>query len=174
MIDTFRIGKRDYAIVLLLATYGLRANEVASLKLDQLDWRRAQFHIIDRKAGNSTVYPLAGTVGDAIVTYLREVRPECKDRHVFLTVRAPFRPLAYWDVSQRAAWHLRKAGVSIPRAGTHTLRHSCVQRLVEANVPFKVIGDYVGHRTDVATQIYAKVAVHKLRQLVLGQAEDFL
>jgi site-specific recombinase XerD len=168
------LGKRDYAIMLLLATYGLRANEVASLKLDQLDWRSAQFQIIDRKAGNSTVYPLAGTVGDAIVTYLREARPECKDRHVFLTVRAPFRPLVYWDVSQRAAWHLRKAGVRIPRAGSHTFRHSCVQRLVEANVPFKVIGDYVGHRTDVATQIYAKVAVHKLRQLVLGQAEDFL
>jgi len=168
------LGKRDYAILLLLATYGLRANEVASLKLEDLDWRSAQFHVVERKAGNTTVYPLAGTVGDAIVTYLREARPECSDRHVFLTVRAPFRPLMYWDVSQRAAWHLRRAGVRIPRAGSHTLRHACVQRLVEADVPFKVIGDYIGHRTDVATQIYAKVAVHKLRQLALGAAEDIL
>jgi len=90
---------------LLLATYGLRANadEVASLKLDDLDWRGAEFRVVDRKAGNTTTYPLAGTVGDAIVMYLREGRPECNDRHVFLTVRAPFRSLTYWDVSQRAA-----------------------------------------------------------------------
>lgn len=168
------LGKRDYAILLLLATYGLRANEVAALKLEDLDWPSARFHVVDRKAGNTTVYPLAGTVGDAIVTYLREGRPACNDRHVFLTVRAPFRPLMYWDVSQRAAWHLRKAGVRISRAGSHTLRHSCVQRLVEADVPFKVIGDYIGHRTDVATQIYAKVAVHKLRPLAVGAAEDIL
>lgn len=168
------LGKRDHAILLLLATYGLRANEVASLKLDDLDWRSAQFRVVERKAGNTTVYPLSGTVGDAIVTYLREGRPECSHRHVFLTVRAPFRPLMYWDVSQRAAWHLRRAGVQIPRAGSHTFRHSCVQRLVEADLPFKVIGDYVGHRTDVATQIYAKVAVHKLRQLAQGEAEDIL
>lgn len=168
------LGKRDYAILLLLATYGLRANEVAALKLEDLDWPSARFHVVDRKAGNTTVYPLAGTVGDAIVTYLREGRPACNDRHVFLTVRAPFRPLMYWDVSQRAAWHMRKAGVRIPRAGSHTLRHSCVQRLVDADVPFKVIGDYIGHRTDVATQIYAKVAMHKLRPLAVGAAEDIL
>jgi integrase/recombinase XerD len=168
------VGKRDYAILLLLTTYGLRANEVASLKLDNLDWRAAQMRIVERKAGNTTVYPLAGTVGDAIITYLREARPECSDRHVFLTVRAPFRPLVYWDVSQRAAWHLRRAGVRIPRVGSHTLRHSCVQHLVDADVPFKVIGDYIGHRTDVATQNYAKVAVHKLRALVIGEAEDIL
>lgn len=168
------LGKRDYAILLLLATYGLRANEVASLKLDDLDWRSAQFRVVERKAGNTTLYPLSGTVGDAIVTYLREGRPECSERNVFLTVRAPFRPLMYWDVSQRAALHLHRAGVQIPRAGSHTLRHSCVQRLVDADVPFKAIGDYVGHRTDGATQIYAKVAVHKLRQLALGAAEDIL
>lgn len=168
------LGKRDYAILLLLATYGLRANEVASLKIDDLDWRNAQFRVVERKAGNTTLYPLSGTVGDAIVTYLREGRPECSERNVFLTVRAPFRPLMYWDVSQRAAWHLRRAGVKVPRAGSHTLRHSCVQHLVDADVPFKAIGDYVGHRTDVATQIYAKVAVHKLRQLALGEAEDIL
>jgi integrase len=168
------VGKRDYAILLLLTTYGLRANEVASLKLDDLDWRAVQMRIVERKAGNTTVYPLAGTVGDAIITYLREARPECSDRHVFLTVRAPFRPLVYWDVSQRAAWHLRRAGVRIPRVGSHTLRHSCVQHLVDADVPFKVIGDYIGHRTDVATQNYAKVAVHKLRALVIGEAEDIL
>ena len=168
------LGRRDYAILLLLATYGLRANEVASLKLEDIDWASARFTVADRKAGNTTVYPLADAVGDAIVTYLREGRPKCNDRHVFLTVRAPFRPLMYWDVSQRAAWHLRRAGVRIPRAGSHTLRHSCVQRLVEADVPFKVIGDYIGHRTDVATQIYAKVAVHKLRPLAVGAAEDIL
>jgi integrase/recombinase XerD len=84
------LGKRDYAILLLLATYGLRANEVAALKLEDFDWPSARFHVVNRKAGNTTVYPLAGTVGNAIVTYLCEGRPACNDRHVFLTVRAPF------------------------------------------------------------------------------------
>ena len=70
--------------------------------------------------------------------------------------------------------YLHAAGVEVPRAGSHTFRHTCVQHLVEADVPFKVIGDYVGHRTPAATQIYGKVALHKLRELALGEAEEVL
>jgi site-specific recombinase XerD len=69
---------------------------------------------------------------------------------------------------------LRAAGIKVSRAGSHTLRHSCIQRLVQANVPFKVISDYVGHRDSASTLVYGKVAVHKLRELVIGDAEDVL
>jgi len=166
-------GKRDYAILILLATYGLRSQEVAALELSAIDWQHSQFHVLGRKAGNSTTYPLAASVGEAIIDYLRS-RPQCADRHVFVTLMAPYRSVGHWAVSGRASYYLRRAGVKVRRAGSHTSRHSCVQRLVEADVPFKQIGDYVGHRSEAATQVYAKVAIHKLRALTLGDAEDVL
>ncbi len=168
------LGKRDYAILTLLATYGLRSQEVAALELSALDWHRSQFHVLGRKAGNSTTYPLAASVGAAIIDYLRNARPPCADRHVFLTLMAPYHGIGHWAVAGRASLYLRRAGVKVARPGSHTFRHSCVQRLVEADVPFKLIGDYVGHRSEDATQIYAKVALHKLRALTLGDAEDVL
>jgi integrase/recombinase XerD len=168
------LGKRDYAILMLLATYGLRAQEVAALDLSAIDWQRSQLHVRGRKAGNSTSYPLATAVGEAIIDYLRNGRPTCDDRHVFLTVKAPFHGLQHFDISGLAGKYLRRAGIQVPRAGSHTFRHSCVQRLVEADVPFKMIGDYLGHRSEDATQVYAKVALHKLRALTLGDAEDVL
>jgi integrase len=169
------VGKRDYAMLLLMATYGLRAQEVAALTLSAIDWPRAQFHVLGRKAGNSTTYPLAAPIGDAIVDYLKHGRPTSTDRHVFLRLAAPFTALAGgFSVSHRATFYLRRAGISVARPGSHTFRHSCVQRLIEADVPFKQIGDYIGHRSASATQVYAKVAMHKLRALALGAAEDVL
>ena len=168
------LGKRDYAMLMLLATYGLRAQEVGALELASIDWRGSLFHVLSRKAGNSTTYPLAASVGEAIIDYLRNARPDSPDRHVFLTVAAPFRRLHHYAVSTRAGIYLRRAGIKVRRPGSHTFRHSCVQRLVDADVPFKVIGDYVGHRSEQATQIYAKVALHKLRALTLGDAEEAL
>ncbi len=167
-------GKRDYAILMLLATYGLRSQEVAALELSAIDWRRSRFHVLGRKAGNSTTYPLAAPVGEAIIDYLRNARPQCADRHVFVSLTAPFHGIGHWAMSDRASVYLRRAGVKVHRPGSHTFRHSCVQRLVEADVAFKQIGDYVGHRSDAATQVYAKVAIHKLRALTLGDAEDVL
>ena len=92
------LGKRDYAMLTLLATYGLRAQEVGSLELASIDWRASQFHVLSRKAGNSTTYPLAAVVGEAIVDYLRNARPDSADRHVFLTVAAPFRRLRIYPL----------------------------------------------------------------------------
>ncbi len=167
-------GKRDYAILTLLATYGLRSQEIAALKLPAIDWPRSRFHVLGRQAGNSTTYPLAAPVGEAIIDYLQNARPQCADRHVFISLTAPFHGIGHWAVASRASLYLRRAGIQVRRPGSHTFRHSCVQRLVEADMPFKQIGDYVGHRSDAATQIYAKVAIHKLRALTLGDAEDVL
>ena len=168
------LGKRDYALLLLLVTYGLRAREVSALQLEDFDWRQAQLRVSARKGGHSTIYPLSATVGEAIIDYLRFGRPAVTDRHLFLIMKSPFGPLNHYAVSSRAGAYLRAAGVQVPRAGSHTFRHTCVQHLVEADVPFKVIGDYVGHRTQEATQIYGKVALHRLRQLALGDAEEVL
>jgi site-specific recombinase XerD len=167
-------GKRDFAVLMLLATYGLRSQEIAAMELSAIDWPRSRFHVLGRKAGNSTTYPLAAPVGEAIIDYLRNARPQCTDRHLFVSLSAPFRGVGHWAISGRASVHLRRAGIKVRRPGSHTFRHSCVQRLVEADVPFKQIGDYVGHRSDASTQVYAKIALHKLRALTTGEAEDVL
>jgi integrase/recombinase XerD len=92
-------GKRDYAILLLLLTYGLRAREVAALTLDNIDWKRDRLHIPERKAGHSTVYPLAPVVGEAILEYLQNGRPKTEARALFLRAFAPYTPLASFAVS---------------------------------------------------------------------------
>ena len=167
-------GKRDYAILLLLITYGLRAREVAALTLDDIDWHNDRLRIPERKAGHSTAYPLSSIVGQAILDYLKLVRPQTTDRHVFFRTMAPQAPITYHAVSASASHYLRRAGVIVSRAGSHTLRHTCVQRLVDADFSFKVIGDYVGHRAPASTQIYTKVAIEALREVACGDGEEVL
>ena len=167
-------GKRDYAILLLLVTYGLRAREVAALTLDDIDWRRDRLAIPGRKAGHSTAFPLSAVVGEALVDYLRHGRPPSSDRHVFFRALAPAGPASRVAVSACARHYLLKAGIQVPRPGSHTLRHSCVQRLVDAGFGFKAIGDFVGHRSPASTAIYAKVAIEPLRQVALGDGEQVL
>ena len=87
------INRRDYAILLLLVTYGLRGREVAALTLDDIDWRRERLRVPERKAGHSTAFPLSSLVGEALLAYPRRGRPTTTDRHVFFRAAAPRRPL---------------------------------------------------------------------------------
>jgi integrase/recombinase XerD len=167
-------GKRDYAILLLLATYGLRSREVAALTLDDIDWKRERLAIPERKAGHSTAFPLSGSAGEALADYFQHGRPKGPDRHVFFRAMAPLQPLGTDAVSSCARRYLLKAGIQVPRPGSHTLRHSAVQRLVDADFSLKTIGDFVGHRSAASTEIYAKVAVESLRQVALGDGEEVL
>jgi integrase/recombinase XerD len=167
-------GKRDYAMLLLLSTYGLRACEVAALTLDDIDWRRERLRIRDRKAGNTTTYPLSTVVGAALLDYIKHARPDTPHRAIFLRATAPLDPIGSAAVTCRAAHFIRKAGIKVLRPGSHTLRHSCVQRLVNARFPLKHIGDYVGHRSSSSTQIYAKIAIEQLREVAQGNGEDVL
>jgi len=168
------VGKRDYAILLLLVTYGLRGREVAALTLDDIDWERERLRVPERKAGHSTAYPLSPIVGEAIVDYLKHGRPQRADRRLFYRVLAPWLPMTASGVSCRASYYLHKAGVTVPRPGSHTLRHACVQRLIDAHFSLKTIGDYVGHGTPESTSIYAKVSVENLREVALGDGEEVL
>ena len=168
------VGKRDYAILLLLVTYGLRSREVAALTLEDLDWERERLGVPERKAGHSTAYPLSPIVGEAILDYLKNGRPKTTDRHVFFRGFAPAGPVTAPVISSRAAHYLRQVGVTVPRPGSHTLRHTCVQRLVDAHFSLKAIGDYVGHRSPDSTKIYSKVDVEALREVALGHGEEVL
>jgi len=166
------VGRRDYAILLLLVTYGLRGGEVATLTLDDVDWRNERLYVPQRKGGHSTAYPLSPIVGNAILDYLQHGRPATPDRHLFFRVVAPLTPATANVIGCVAAQHLRAAGVSVPRMGSHTLRHTCVQRLVDAGLSLKAIGDYVGHRHPSSTQIYSKVDVETLRAVACGDGEE--
>lgn len=164
-------GKRDFAILLLLVTYGLRAHEVSALTLDDVDWERDRLLVPERKAGHSTAYPLAGVIGKALMDYLQHGRPKTDDRHLFFRVLAPKVPIGSDAIASSVALYLHKAGIVVPRAGAHTLRHTCVQHLVDADFPFKIIGDYVGHRSPSSTAIYAKIATEALREVAMGDGE---
>lgn len=168
------VGRRDYAVLLLLTTYGLRGREVAALTLDDIDWKHNRLHVGGRKADHSTAYPLAPMVGEAILDYLRNGRPETNQRAVFFGAYAPHKALSRVAITMRAKHYLRKAGIHVFRPGSHTLRHACVQRLVDAGLSFKTIGDFVGHRTPDATKIYAKVDLKVLREVALGDGEEVL
>lgn len=168
------LGKRDYAMLLLFTSYGLRAKEVATLQLDDINWPQAQLHVSGRKGGHSTIYPLSETVGDAIIDYLRFGRPDVEQRNLFLNTMSPFAAISNHCAATRASVYLKAVGIQVRRPGSHTFRHTCVQRLVDADVPFKIIGDYVGHKSEESTQIYGKVALHRLRELTRGEAEDIL
>jgi integrase/recombinase XerD len=167
-------GKRDYAALLLLATYGLRSREIAAMTLDHIDWTREQLSVPGRKGGHSTAFPLSSSVGEALVDYLQHGRPQSAERQVFFMAFAPVRPISHTAVSKLATKYLRQAGIQVPRPGSHTLRHSCVQRLVDADFPLKTIGDFVGHRSPKTTEIYTKVAVESLREIALGDGEEVL
>jgi site-specific recombinase XerD len=108
------------------------------------------------------------------VDYLQNGRPQTTDRHVFFRAVAPQQPITEAAVSSRAAHYLRKIGIAVPRAGSHTLRHTCVQRLVDAEFDLKVIGDYVGHRSTASTEIYTKIDIETLRDVACGDGEEVL
>ena len=162
------VGRRDYAMLLLLVTYGLRAREVAALTLDDIDWSHDRLRIPERKAGHSTAYPLSPLVGEAIIDYLKSGRPTTQSRRVFFRSIAPCEPIEFNAVSCRVTYYLQQAGIVVPRSGSHTLRHTCVQRLVDAGWPLRSIGDYVGHRSPASTEVYSKVAIETLREVACG------
>ncbi len=128
----------------------------------------------ERKAGHSTAFPLSAVAGEAIVDYLQRGRPDTQDRHLFFSAAAPRRPISHATVSSLAQRHLLRAGVDVPRPGSNTLRHSAVQRLLDAEFDLKTIGDFVGHRSARSTEVYAKVAVERLRRVALGDGEAVL
>ena len=164
-------GKRDYAIVLLLITYGLRAREVAALTLDSIDWQRERLQVPERKAGHCTAFPLSPIVGNAIVDYLQHGRPKSTQRVLFLCANAPHKPVNWAVISQRTTHYLGKANVQVYRPGSHSLRHTCVQRLVDAQLSLKEIGDYIGHRHPKSTEVYTKIDIEALREVAIGDGE---
>jgi integrase/recombinase XerD len=156
---------RARAMLMLLAIYGLRAGEVCCLRLEHFDWEHEIFRVVSSKTRRVRTYPLTRSVGDAILRYLQEVRPRSSHREVFLSLKAPFRPVrgtSLWDI---VAKRLRSLQVSLPHYGPHALRHACATRLLAMGLSLKEIGDQLGHTDPDSTRIYAKVDLVGLRQV---------
>jgi site-specific recombinase XerD len=156
---------RNRAILMLFAIYGLRATEVAMLRLEDIDWEHDLLTLSRLKGRGRQVYPLSITVGNAILRYLQEVRPRCPRREVFLTFSAPLRPLSRGGLYSLTKRSMLKFGISSLHMGPHSLRHACAEHLVGEGFSLKEIGDHLGHRSSSATRIYAKVDLPGLREV---------
>jgi integrase/recombinase XerD len=157
------VDVRDRPLLMLLAIYGLRAGEVVALRLENFNWEQETLIVRHGKTQRQRTYPLCRPVGDAVLRYVREVRPRSDRREVFLTLVRPYRPLQSPDVSQVVSRRLHALGLNLPHYGSHALRHACATHLMAQGLSLKEIGDHLGHRDPNSTRIYAKVDLAGLR-----------
>jgi integrase/recombinase XerD len=161
------LGRRDYAVLLLLARLGLRSSEVAFLELDDIDWNTGRL-CVRSKGAQRLELPLPTEVGKAIVAYLRHGRPPSTSRRVFLRAKAPIRGfLGASGVGSIVRHSLKRAGIDAPTAGAHQFRHALATQMLRQGASLGEIGEVLGHRHPQTTKIYAKVDLKALRSLAL-------
>lgn len=160
-------GIRNYAMLLLITTYGLRSCEVVSLTLDDIIWRDEYFRVAQRKTGHEIFLPLTNEVAEALIDYLKNGRPDLPLREVFLRVRAPQGKLKPTAVSEAFQREVRLSGLDISYQGPHCLRHSYAVHLLRKGTSIKVIGDILGHRNAESTCVYLRLSIDDLRGVAL-------
>lgn len=158
------VARRDHGMTLLLARLGLRAGDVAGLRLDDIDWQHGRLRVVG-KGRRETRLPLPQDVGDAILAYLKHERPALADDHVFLSAHAPVRPVTKDTLGHVVGAAIERAGVQAPAHGTHVFRHSLATRLLREGASLDAIGAVLRHRNINTTAIYSKVDVNVLRQV---------
>ena len=161
-------GIRDRAMMLLLATTGLRNRELRQLQLGDIRWKAGELVLRHTKGHRDRVVPLLDETGAALAQYVLHARPPTTERRVFLSHVPPVRAFSYsGTVSRIVRIRLQRAGIQIQRGGAHLLRHSLATRLVEQRRPIKVVADLLGHRNIDTTAFYVKVAVSQLADVAL-------
>lgn len=156
------IGRRDYAVLVVLLRLGLRAGEVARLGLDDLDWRAGEL-VVRGKGSRLDRLPMPVEVGEAVAAYLQRGRPRSQRREVFLRARAPLGPIAVGTVGSTVRRACRRAGIA--EIGPHRLRHTLACQMVSAEVPLVEIGQVLRHKSLQSSAIYARVDLNTLRTL---------
>lgn len=161
-------GIRDRAMLLLLATTGMRNRELRQLEFGDIRWRAGVIVLRRTKGHRDRIVPLLEETGAALVDYILHGRPRITDRRVFLSHVTPVRPFSFsGTVSRIVRTRLQRAGIPIQRGGAHLLRHSLATRLVEQRRPIKEVADLLGHRSIDTTAIYIKVALSQLAEVAL-------
>jgi integrase/recombinase XerD len=156
---------RDRPILLLHAVYGFRVSEVRQLRLEDIDWQNDLIRLRRPKQGKTQEYPLTREVGEAILKYLKNVRPRVLHREVFLSLKQPFRPLSRTGLATVTRRRQEQLGLRLRRYGPHGLRHACATHLISGGFSLKEVGDHLGHASLESTQIYAKVNLPALREV---------
>jgi integrase/recombinase XerD len=163
---TTLVGKRDYAILRLVASYGLRIGQAIQLRVRDIDWCQGLIHFPAEKGCKALSFPILEEVAEALLSYLRE-RGEVQGMvEVFLAVRGPQRPLGVNNhLGSALHSYYRLAGIQASRRGAHPIRHAFATRLMEQGTPIKNIADLLGHRNIETTFLYTKVDLERLRTL---------
>lgn len=172
-IDTrSRTGRRDRALLLLMATYGMGAAEALHLELSDIDWRAGTIHMIRPKTGVECLLPLLPAVAEVVVAYLRDGRPRhTTTRALFVGAVAPYGPMSASAARYAVRRYGRRAGLSAAVLGGHVLRHSHACRQIELGALPKVVSDILGHRDPTSTSNYFRGATTRLRALALPVPE---
>jgi len=170
-LDT-SVGRRDRAVLLLLARMGLRAGDIVQLRLGDIDWKEATVRVCG-KGRRQTQMPLTQEIGDAVVDYFKAGRPHADTDVVFLRARAPFRALgSHTTVSTIVAQAMRRARVTSPsRGAAHVLRHSAAAAMLRHGASLQEISSVLRHRFLTTTEIYAKVDVTALQRIAQAWPE---
>ena len=168
------IGRRDYAVLLLAARYGLRPCDLRQLRLDAVNWREGVLSITQAKTGRVLILPLLPEVADALLAYLRDGRPATTSRHVFVRHKAPFEPFV---ATNKLATIMRQALQRVGldqregRRGLYLLRHTLASRMLASGSPLKRIGDVLGHASTDTTMEYASVDLTALRRVAISETD---
>ncbi len=158
-------GKKNYAILLLLARYGLRAHEIISLTLEDINWQGGEI-LIHGKGSKTCQLPLYKDVGEAIIKYIKNGRPDCSSRHLFLTGRKPYTEYASSSsIVQIVNTAFKKANIIPPKKGSHIFRHSLASSYLKNGASLFEIKEILRHQSIDTTSIYAKIDIEKLREI---------
>lgn len=161
------LQRRNGAMLRLMAVYGLRSGEVRRLQVSDIDWASHRIQVTRSKSGHRDILPLEPSVEHALSRYVRDARPRNDQATLFLTVRAPFRPLSAGALYGLVASRMPITDRPRKGRGPHGLRHACARHLIDAGLSFKEVGDHLGHRSPDSTRIYAKVNLAALRLVAL-------
>jgi integrase/recombinase XerD len=164
---TSAMGLRDYAMFLLIATYGLRISEVVAITVDDIHWSQNRLQIHQSKTSSPLELPLTNEVSTALVKHLKRTPPPPPHRRIFLRMRAPIGVLKRTAVTDAFQTAVRKSGLSISFQGPHCIRHSLATHLLKNGTPLKTIGDILGHRSAASTSAYLRLATGDLREVSL-------
>ena len=162
---TLPVQIRSRCAILLCSVYGLRVGEVCCLRLEDIDWAEERISVRRPKQRKAQTYPLTTEVGNALLRYLKVVRPRCPHREVLLTLRRPYRPVSVGALSTMTRKLQKRLGLKLKRYGSHVLRHACATHLLAQGLTLKEVGDHLGHMSVAATRIYAKVDLVGLREV---------
>jgi integrase/recombinase XerD len=161
-------GKRDFAMLLMMALYGLGAAEVLALQLEDVNWKSGIISVRRPKTSVQIELPLLPAVARALTSYLKRERPSSVlTRRIFVSTMIPYNPLTSSAIRHRIRRYASKAGVAARMIGAHAFRHAHASRQIDAGAELKVVSDILGHRRPSSTSVYVRVALRRLREVTL-------